>query len=170
MEVSDRFPGVQQAVGALEGVLRSVKKQLEPEEAQELKKLRKRGLKLPNQLEVDELIARADWRRRFPELREVMDWAPALRQWFERRDDQPARAALFKLLGRARESTLAPLQSGAGTLRRWCEPMARSIRQRYTHGMTDGCNNKIKLIPRRAFGLRNEHHRKKRILADCAKT
>ena len=34
----------------------------------------KRWLKLPNQLEVDELIARGDWRQRFPELREVIDW------------------------------------------------------------------------------------------------
>ena len=66
VEVIDRFHVVQQAVGALDGVLRSIKTQLEPEEAKESKKLRKRWLKLPNQLEVDELMARADWRRRFP--------------------------------------------------------------------------------------------------------
>ena len=71
VEVIDRFHGVQQAVGALDGVLRSIKTPLEPEEAKELKKLRKRWLKLPNQLEVEELIARADWRQRFPELRGV---------------------------------------------------------------------------------------------------
>ena len=81
---------VQQAVGALDGVLRSIKTQLEPEEAKELKKLRKRWLKLPNQLEVDELMARADWRRRFPELREVIDWVQDLRKWFERKYDKPA--------------------------------------------------------------------------------
>ena len=73
-EVIDRFHAVQQAVGALDGVLRSIKTQLEPEEAKELKSFCKRWLKLPNQLEVDELIARGDWRQRFPELREVIDW------------------------------------------------------------------------------------------------
>ena len=57
VEVIDRFHVVQQAVGALDGVLRSVQKQLDRQEANELKKLRKRWLKLPNQLEVDELIA-----------------------------------------------------------------------------------------------------------------
>jgi len=46
--------------------------------------------------------------------------------------------------------------------------MARDIRHRYTNGMTEGFNNKIKLIQRRAFGLRNEHNRKRRILADWA--
>jgi transposase len=170
VEVIDRFHVVQQAVGALDGVLRSIKTQLEPEEAKELKKLRKRWLKLPNQLEVDELIARADWRRRFPELREVIDWVQDLRKWFERRYDKPARAALWKLIEQARESALEPLQGVAGTLSRWFEPIARYIRHRYTNGMTEGFNNKIKLIQRRAFGLRNEHNRKRRILADCART
>ena len=170
VEVIDRFHVVQRAVGALDGVLRSIKTQLEPEEAKELKKLRKRWLKLPNQLEVEELMARADWRRRFPELREVIDWVQDLRKWFERRYDKPARAALWKLIEQARESALAPLHSMAGTLSRWFEPIARYIRHRYTNGMTEGFNNKIKLIQRRAFGLRNEHNRKRRILADCART
>jgi len=85
VEVIDRCHVVQQAVGALDGVLRSIKTQLKPEEAKELKKLRKRWLKLPNQLEVDELLARADWRQRFPELRAVIDWVQDLRKWFERK-------------------------------------------------------------------------------------
>jgi hypothetical protein len=54
-------------VDALDSVLRSVKNQLNQDEAQALKKLRKRWLKSADQLDVDELIARYDWRRRFPE-------------------------------------------------------------------------------------------------------
>ena len=169
-QVIDRFHVVKQAVEALDSVLRSVQKQLDAEEAKELKKLRKRWLKSANQLDVDELIARADWRRRFPELREVIDWVQDLRKWFERKYDKPAREALLKLIERARESALESLQSIAGTLSRWFEPIVRYIRHRYTNGMTEGFNNKIKLIQRRAFGLRNEHNRKKRILADCART
>ena len=115
VEGIDRFHGVQQAVGALDGGLRSVHKQLNHEEAKALKKLRKRWLKVPNQLEIDELIARADWRRRFPELREVIDWVQDLRQWFERTYDKPARAALGKLIERARASAWAPLQDVGGT-------------------------------------------------------
>jgi transposase len=163
VEVIDRFHVVQLAVGALAGVWRSIKTQLEPEEAKELKKLRKRWLKLPNQLEMDALMARADWRWRFPELREVIDWAQDRRKWFERKYNKPARTALWKLIEQARESALAPLQSVAGALSRWFEPIARDMRHRYTNGMTEGCNNKIKLIQRRAFGLRNEHNRKRRI-------
>ena len=93
-----------------------------------------------------------------------------LRAWFERTYEKPAREALLKLIERARQSALEPLQRLAGTLSRWFEPIVRYLRHRYTNGMTEGFNNKIKLIQRRAYGLRNEHNRRKRILADCGKT
>ena len=167
VHVIDRFHVVQLAVDALDGVLRSVQKQRDPEEAKDLKKLRKRWLQSANQLNVDELIARDEWRRRFPELREVMDWVQNLRTWFERKYAKPAREALLKLIERASHSALAGLQRLSGTLSRWFEPIFRSMRHRYTNGMTEGFNNKIKLIPRMASGLRNEHNRQKRILAWC---
>src|SRR2546423_1304666 len=74
VHVIDRFHVVQLAVDALDGVLRSVQKQLAPEEAKDLKKLRKRWLKSANQLNADEMIARYAWRRRFPEVRAAVDW------------------------------------------------------------------------------------------------
>jgi transposase len=84
VQVIDRFHGVQQAVDALDGVLRSVHKQRDPDAAKALKKLRRRWLKSAHQWEVDEWIARDEWRRRFPELRETLDWVQNLRKWFER--------------------------------------------------------------------------------------
>jgi transposase len=167
VQVIDRFHVVQLAVNALDEVLRSVQKQLDPEEAKALKKLRKRWLKSADQLQVDELIARYEWRRRFPQLRETLDWVQDLRTWFERKYEKPAREALVKLIERARQSVQEPLQRIAGTLTRWGEPIVRYLRNRYTNGMTEGFNNKIKLIQRMAYGLRNEHNRRKRILAWC---
>jgi transposase len=166
-QVIDRFHVVQQAVSALDEVLRSVQKQLDPEEAKELKKLRTRWLKSADQLQVDALIARYEWRRRFPQLRETIDWVQDLRTWFDRKYEKPAREALLKLIERASQSVQEPLQRIAGTLTRWGEPIVRYIRNRYTNGLTEGFNNKIKLIQRMAYGLRNEHNRRKRILAWC---
>ena len=167
VQVIDRFHVVQQAVSTLDAVLRSVQKRLDAEEAKALKKLRKRWLKSANQLDVDEWIARDEWRRRFPELREVLDWGQNLRMWFDRTYEKPAREALLKLIERASQSAQEPLKRMAGTLTRWFEPIVRYIRRRYTNGMTEGFNNKIKLIQRMAYGLRNEHNRRKRILAWC---
>ena len=170
VQVIDRFHVVKLAVEALDEVLRSVQKQLDPEEAKALKKLRRRWLKSANQLNVDELIARCDWRRRFPELREVIDWVQELRMWFERKYEKPAREALLKLIERAKQSAQEPLKRMAGTLTRWFEPIVHYIRNRYSNGITEGFNNKIKLIQRMAYGLRNEHNRRKRIMAYCGKT
>jgi transposase len=170
VHVIDRFHVVQQAVGTLDEVLRSVQKRLDADEAKALKKLRKRWLQSANQLNVDELIARYEWRRRFPELRETIDWVQDVRRWFERKYDKPAREALLKLMERASQSVQEPLKRIAGTLSRWFEPIVRYIRHRYSNGMTEGFNNKIKLIQRMAYGLRNEHNRRKRILAWCGKT
>jgi transposase len=170
VQVIDRFHVVQLAVNALDEVLRSVQKQLGAEEAKALKKLRRRWLKSANQLNVDELIARYEWRRRFPQLREMIDWVQELRLWFERKYEKPAREALLKLIERASQSAQEPLKRMAGTLARWFEPIVHYIRKRYSNGMTEGFNNKIKLIQRMAYGLRNEHNRRKRILAYCGKT
>jgi transposase len=71
------------------------------------------------------------------------------------------------LIERASRSVQEPLKRMAGTWSRWFEPLVRYMRHRYTHGLTEGFNNKIKLIQRMAYGLRNEHKRQKRILASC---
>ena len=170
VEVIDRFHGVKLAVDALDEVLRSVQKQLDPEDAKALKKLRRRWLTSANQLHVDELIARYEWRRRFPQLREMINWVQDLRLWFERKYEKPAREALLKLIERASASPQEPLKRLAGTLTRWFEPIVHYIRNRYSNGITEGFNNKIKLIQRMAYGLRNEHNRRKRIMAWCGKT
>lgn len=108
-------------------------------------------------------MARDEWRRRFPELRAVLDGVQHGRMGFDRPEEKPAREALVKLIERARQSAQEPLKRRAGTLTRWFEPSVRSIRRRYPNGMTEGFNKKIKLIQRRASGLRHEHHRRKRL-------
>jgi len=167
VHVIDRCHVVQQAVRALEAVLRSVQQQRDQAAAKDLKKLRKRWLQSADQLHVDELLARDEWRRRFPEWRATLDWVQDVRQWCERTYDKPAREAWCKLMARASQSAQESLQRVAGTLHRWFEPIVRSIRHRSTNGMTEGFNNKIKLIQRMAYGLRNAHKRRKRILAWC---
>jgi transposase len=170
VHVIDRFHVVKQAVEALDEALRRGQTQLDKDEAKVLKKLRKRWLKLTEQLAVDALIARYEWRRHFPELRETLDWVQDLRMWCERKYAKPAREALLTLIERATQSAHEPRQWRAGTLTRWFDPILLHIRNRSTNSMTEGFNNKIKLVQKMAYSLRNEHKRRKRILAYCGKT
>ena len=146
VHVIDRVHVVKQAVDALDEVVRSVQTQLDQDDAKALKTLRKRWLKSADQRNVDALIARDEWRRRFPQRRATLDWVEDVRQWCDRQYDTPAREALVKLIERAGQSAQEPWQRRAGTLTRWFSPIVRSIRNRYTNGMTEGFNNKIKLI------------------------
>lgn len=170
VQVIDRFHVVKLTVDALDEVLRSVHKPREPDEAKALKKLRRRWLKSANQLKVDELMARDEWRRRFPPLRAMSEWVQDVRMWCERKYEKPAREALLKLIERASQSAQAPRKRMAGTLTRWFEPIVHYIRNRSSNGMTEGFHNKMKLIQRMAYGLRNEYNRRKRIMAYCGKT
>ena len=132
VHVIDRFHVVQQAVEALDAVVRAVKKHLDQDEAKALKKLRKRWLQSCDQLNVDELIARYEWCRRFPELRETLNWVQALRTWFDRKYEKPAREALVKLIERASQSTQEALQRLAGTLTRLV-PADRALHSQPLH-------------------------------------
>jgi transposase len=100
----------------------------------------------------------------------MVDWVQDLRRWFKRTYEKPAREALLKLIERASQSAQEPLKRISGTLTRGSEPIVHYIRNRYSNGITEGLSNKIKLIQRMAYGLRNEHNRRKRIMAYCGKT
>jgi transposase len=76
----------------------------------------------------------------------------------------------LKLIERASQRAQEPLKRMAETLTRWFEPIVHDIRNRYSNGITEGLNNKIKLIQRMADGLRNAHNRRKRLLSYCGKT
>ena len=163
----DRFQVVQQAVRARDAVLRSGQTPLDHAEATARKKRRKRWLQSADQRNGDAWIARDEWRRHVPEWRAMMDWGQDWRRWCDRQDDTPAREARCKLIERASQRAQEPRQRVAGTVSRWFEPRVRSIRHRDTNGMPEGFNHKSKLIQRMAYGLRNAHKRRKRLLAWC---
>lgn len=49
-------------------------------------------------------------------------------------------------------------------LRNWSKYILNSFDCGYTNGFTEGCNNKIKVIKRIAFGYRSFHNLRQRIL------
>ncbi|NLZ54034.1 MAG: ISL3 family transposase [Thermoanaerobacteraceae bacterium] len=55
------------------------------------------------------------------------------------------------------------------TIRRWQDNILNSFKVPYTNGFTEGVNNKIKVLKRNAFGLRNFNRLRSRILYMMAK-
>ncbi|SKC08438.1 transposase, partial [Sphingopyxis flava] len=61
----------------------------------------------------------------------------------------------------------SPLKSLADTLTSWLEPVARMWRFSRNNGITEGFHTKMEMISRRAFGFRNFHNYRLRVLALC---
>ena len=64
----------------------------------------------------------------------------------------------------AETSGLQPFVDCAKTYHNWSVGITNSLRCSYSNGFTEGCNNKIKILKRNAYGLRNFPRFRNRIL------
>lgn len=80
-------------------------------------------------------------------------------QQFYASDDQPS-AELFleAWTQRCQESQLAPFKKLAKRLQRWRQGILAYFVHRITNGVSEGLNNKIKVLKRRSYGFRDHHY------------
>ena len=64
----------------------------------------------------------------------------------------------------AKESEIPELKAAITAFTNWKESIIASCGQNITNGFTEGCNNKIKVLKRNAYGYRNFERFRKRIL------
>ena len=75
-----------------------------------------------------------------------------------------AKEHLIKWIDWASNSKIPSFQKCANTMFSWFTGILNSFDTPYTNGFTEGCNNKIKVLKRNAFGYRNFIRFRKRIL------
>ena len=71
---------------------------------------------------------------------------------------------LSKWLHIAEISSLEDFRYSARTLKSWFDGIVNSFAYSYTNGFTEGCNNKVKVLKRNAYGFRNFRRFRNRIL------
>ncbi len=64
----------------------------------------------------------------------------------------------------AESSELPQFEKCAKTIRNWISGILNSFSVPYTNGFTEGCNNKIKVLKRNAYGYKNFVRFRNRIL------
>lgn len=74
---------------------------------------------------------------------------------------------LLRLIDELRQSAFEPLVRLGTTLHRWREALVTMWRFTRNNGITEGFHRKMKLIQRRAFGFRNFHNYRLRVIAQC---
>ena len=79
-------------------------------------------------------------------------------------DRKKGKDLLSKWILIAQNSRLKDYQDCAATLQNWSKSIFNTFDYPYTNGFTEGCNNKIKVLKRNAYGYRNFNRFRKRIL------
>lgn len=105
--------------------------------------------------------------RRFPRLAQLRAQRNRLREIFEDSQVKTAsqgRRQLTKWLRQARALGLKALNRFCNTLENWMEGIANYFVDRSTNGPTEGFNNGLRSILRRAFGMTNFKHFRARVL------
>ena len=75
-----------------------------------------------------------------------------------------AAKALGNWIMYAQGSGLAEIEAVAKTYSNWSKEILNSVENPYTNGFTEGCNNRIKVLKRVAFGMPEFTRFRKRIL------
>ena len=79
-------------------------------------------------------------------------------------DPNKQKKMLSDWIEEASESEIPAFVKCANTYRTWFTPITNSFFCPYTNGFTEGCNNKIKVLKRNAYGLKNFKRFRNRIL------
>ncbi len=79
-------------------------------------------------------------------------------------DRASAKTMMENWIYSAQRSNLSVYYDCANTLLNWQKGILNSFEVPYTNGFTEGCNNKIKVLKRNAYGYRNFERFRKRIL------
>lgn len=162
--VADKFHVIRLAQWALNGVRRRVRKAVKGDRQHAT--WRKRWVLLRNceDVPMDQRKYLAGLLRLSKELRLTYTAKEALRHWYRTCTPQDAFPRLDRLLQRWITSMVPELQKLAITLRYWQTEVCNYATYRISNSITEGLNNKIKVIKRQAYGFRSFKNFRRKIL------
>lgn len=94
--------------------------------------------------------------------------AHSLKEWFYKicQNDKYSyqRTAFYDWIKNAETSGIPEFEKCAATYRNWAKEILNAFKYGYTNGPTEGFNNKIKVLKRTSFGLKNFNRFRNRII------
>ena len=97
--------------------------------------------------------------------------AHSLKEWFfkicREKKYSVIRKEFTDWIKNAESSGISDFEEVAATFRRWYKEILNAFKYGYTNGATEGFNNKIKVLKRVSFGIRNFKRFRNRILHTC---
>ena len=163
-QVIDKYHWIRQAIWAFENVRKEEQKKLSPE----LKKYFKRSKSL--------LIKRYDSLKeeQKQQVNVMLYYSVNIsRAYFYKeqflkilnsKDAESAKKAMSEWIQNAENCGIPQFEKCADTMRNWYTGIINSFSTTITNGFTEGCNNKIKVLKRNAYGYQNFKRFRNRIL------
>lgn len=162
--VIDRFHVVRYCTWALENVRKRVQKKLLPGQRRYFKRSRKLLLAHMERLSPESMDAVNRMLAFDRDLREAYLLKEKFYQFMASENSQQARQRLREFRTFAFVADIPEFQSCLTMLQNWQDYILNAFDCPYSNGFTEGCNNSIKVLKRIAYGYRNFHNFRRRIL------
>ena len=162
--VIDRYHWIRQALWAFEAVRKEVQKQFQKEHRIYFKRSRFLLMKHNKDLNPDQTLQVNNMLYLSPTLYSAYFLKEELYKVLECKESQAKEAAFKGWVENALDCEIEPFVKCAKTYSRWLTPILNSLNVHYSNGFTEGCNNKIKVLKRNAFGFQNYKRFRNRIL------
>jgi transposase len=163
----DRFHVMKNFQDHLAAARREIQRQLPKAEAKALKGSRWLWMTNRDNLTPEEQNELAGLEQQFPSLKQLADQREQLRAIFEDQHIHTTTAGAKRLrewMAQAQQLGLKALDAFCATLTNWLDKIANYFIERASNGRTEGFNNGLRSILRRAFGMFNFNHFRLRVL------
>lgn len=162
--VIDKYHWVRQAIWAFEAVRKEIQKQFSKQHRIYFKKSRHLLLKHMDKLKPDQVQQVLIMLDISPTLSTAYFLKEQLYAILSEPDPNQQKKRLSEWIEEAEESEIPAFVKCAITYRNWFTPITNSFFCPYTNGFTEGCNNRIKVLKRNAYGVQNFKRFRNRIL------
>lgn len=162
--VIDKFHVVRYCTWAVENVRKRVQKVLHPDERKYFKRSRTLLLLHKDKLKDHGKEAVIRMLRFHKDLANAYLLKEKFYSFMASNNSMEARKRLREFVFHATVANLEEFEPLLTVLQNWTQYILNAFDCKYTNGFTEGCNNKIKVLKRIAFGYRNFSNLRKRIL------
>ena len=162
--VIDKYHWIRQVMWAFDSVRKDVQKKLGSEYRKYFKRSRKILFKRFNELSEYQKQKVMVMLSISPNLYSAHFMKEEFFKILDCKDHKKAKELLLEWMDYAKSSNFKRFQKCADTFYNWFSGITNSLNTPVTNGFTEGCNNKIKVLKRNAYGYKNFSRFRKRIL------
>ena len=167
--VIDKFHVIRYCTWAVENVRKRIQKSLHPDERKYFKRSRTLLLMHKDKLKEPAKEAVVRMLRFHKDLADAYLLKEKFYAFMASKNSKEARKRLHEFGLYAAATDLKEFEPLYTVLRNWSKYILNSFDTGYTNGFTEGCNNKIKVLKRIAFGYRNfKNFRQRILLTNCS--